>query len=85
MAYSLLSRIENGISPLLETFERYITTVGKEIILGLGASITKVGASLTFNQGHRQGPEPIRLVCPDQSHPLFIPPSRIHENTWNGY
>ncbi|KAG0230091.1 Cullin-2 [Mortierella sp. GBA43] len=32
---------ENGISPLLETFERYITTVGKEIILGLGASITK--------------------------------------------
>jgi len=44
MAYSLLSRIENGIVPLLATFEKYITTVGKEIILGLGASITKVGA-----------------------------------------
>ncbi|KAG0209305.1 Cullin-2 [Mortierella sp. GBA30] len=41
MAYSLLSRIENGIAPLLLTFEKYITTVGRDIILGLGASITK--------------------------------------------
>ncbi|KAF9951080.1 Cullin-2 [Mortierella alpina] len=41
MAYSLLSRIENGIAPLLVTFEKYITTVGRDIILGLGASITK--------------------------------------------
>ncbi|KAF9187316.1 hypothetical protein BGZ51_001406 [Haplosporangium sp. Z 767] len=41
MAYSLLSRVENGITPLLSTFEKYITTVGKDIILGLGASISK--------------------------------------------
>lgn len=42
MAYSLLSRIEDGIEPLLEIFEKYITTVGRDIILGLGASISKV-------------------------------------------
>ncbi|KAF9333405.1 Cullin-2 [Podila minutissima] len=41
MAYSLLSRIEDGIEPLLEIFEKYITTVGRDIILGLGASISK--------------------------------------------
>ncbi|KAF9427117.1 Cullin-2 [Podila epigama] len=41
LAYSLLSRIENGIEPLLEIFEKYITTVGRDIILGLGASIAK--------------------------------------------
>ncbi|KAG0028351.1 hypothetical protein BGZ81_004802 [Podila clonocystis] len=41
MAYSLLSRIENGVEPLLEIFEKYITTVGRDIILGLGASISK--------------------------------------------
>ncbi|KAG0243480.1 hypothetical protein BGW41_002020 [Actinomortierella wolfii] len=41
MAFSLLSRIENGITPLLTTFERHITAVGKEIIAGLGTSITK--------------------------------------------
>ncbi|KAG0288182.1 Cullin-2, partial [Dissophora globulifera] len=41
MAYSLLSRIEEGITPLLNTFEKYITTVGKDIILGLGATIAK--------------------------------------------
>ncbi|KAF8933640.1 Cullin [Dissophora ornata] len=41
MAYSLLSRTENGIIPLLTTFEKYITTVGRDIILGLGASIAK--------------------------------------------
>jgi len=42
MAYSLLSRIEGGLGPLLLTFEKYITTVGKEIILGLGTSVSKV-------------------------------------------
>ncbi|KAG0280306.1 hypothetical protein BGZ95_010585 [Linnemannia exigua] len=41
MAYSLLSRIEDGITPLLWSFEKYITTVGKDIILNLGTSITK--------------------------------------------
>ncbi|KAF9433534.1 Cullin-2 [Entomortierella beljakovae] len=41
MAYSLLSRIEDGINPLLLTFEKYITTVGRDIILGLGSSISK--------------------------------------------
>ncbi|KAF9175577.1 Cullin-2 [Mortierella sp. AD011] len=41
MAYSLLSRIEEGITPLLNTFERYITTVGRDIILGLGPSVAK--------------------------------------------
>ncbi|KAF9977996.1 hypothetical protein BGZ73_004121 [Actinomortierella ambigua] len=41
MAYNLLSRIENGITPLLAIYERYITTVGKEIIAGLGTTITK--------------------------------------------
>ncbi|KAG0343849.1 hypothetical protein BG004_004956 [Podila humilis] len=41
MAYSLLSRIEDGNEPLLEIFEKYITTVGRDIILGLGAGITK--------------------------------------------
>lgn len=43
MAYSLLSRIEGGLEPLLLSFEKYITTVGKEIILGLGTSVSKVG------------------------------------------
>lgn len=42
MAYALLSRIEDGITPLLWSFEKYITTVGKDIILNLGTSITKV-------------------------------------------
>ncbi|KAG0368158.1 Cullin-2 [Gamsiella multidivaricata] len=32
---------EDGITPLLATFEKYITTVGRDIILGLGASIAK--------------------------------------------
>ncbi|KAF9903555.1 hypothetical protein EC991_003721 [Linnemannia zychae] len=41
MTYSLLSRIEDGITPLLWSFEKYITTVGKDIILSLGTSITK--------------------------------------------
>ncbi|KAF9087137.1 hypothetical protein BGX23_008323 [Mortierella sp. AD031] len=41
MAYSLLSRIEDGITPLLWSFEKYITTVGKDIILNLGTSINK--------------------------------------------
>ncbi|KAF9116089.1 Cullin-2 [Mortierella sp. AM989] len=41
MVYSLLSRIDEGITPLLITFEKYITTVGRDIILGLGASISK--------------------------------------------
>ncbi|KAF9579538.1 Cullin-2, partial [Lunasporangiospora selenospora] len=41
MAYSLLSKIENGIAPLLQTFEKYITTVGRDIIVGLGANISK--------------------------------------------
>ncbi|KAG0042940.1 Cullin-2 [Gryganskiella cystojenkinii] len=41
MAYSLLSRIEDGLGPLLLTFEKYITAVGKEIILGLGTSVSK--------------------------------------------
>ncbi|KAI1303393.1 Cullin-2 [Mortierella claussenii] len=41
MIYSLLSRIGDGITPLLTTFEKYITSVGRDIILGLGSSITK--------------------------------------------
>ncbi|CAG8456136.1 9200_t:CDS:10 [Ambispora leptoticha] len=32
MAYYLLSRITDGVNPLLETFERYITQIGKDLI-----------------------------------------------------
>ncbi|RIB08915.1 Cullin [Gigaspora rosea] len=41
MAYSLLSRITNGVNPLLEIFERYISNVGKGLIERMGNSIAK--------------------------------------------
>ncbi|CAG8838355.1 24907_t:CDS:2, partial [Racocetra persica] len=41
MAYNLLSRITNGVNPLLEIFEQYISNIGKELIAGMGNSIAK--------------------------------------------
>ncbi|CAG8608507.1 6088_t:CDS:10, partial [Dentiscutata heterogama] len=41
MAYNLLSRITNGVNPLLEIFERYISNIGKGLIERMGNSIAK--------------------------------------------
>lgn len=42
MAYTLLSRIPDGVNPLLEIFERYITNIGNGLIIRMGNSIAKV-------------------------------------------
>ncbi|RUS20694.1 Cullin [Endogone sp. FLAS-F59071] len=41
MAYNLLTRIEDGVKPLLKSYEEYITRLGKNIVLRLGTSISK--------------------------------------------
>ncbi|TPX34674.1 hypothetical protein SmJEL517_g02760 [Synchytrium microbalum] len=41
MAYNLLSRIPNGVDPLLEIFEKYIARVGKAMVAALGTTVTK--------------------------------------------
>ncbi|CAI2161539.1 18874_t:CDS:10 [Funneliformis geosporum] len=41
MAYTLLSCIPSGVNPLLEIFERYITNIGKGLIVRMGNSIAK--------------------------------------------
>ncbi|CAB4428705.1 unnamed protein product [Rhizophagus irregularis] len=41
MAYTLLSRIPDGVNPLLEIFERYITNIGNGLIIRMGNSIAK--------------------------------------------
>ncbi|TPX37950.1 hypothetical protein SeMB42_g06778 [Synchytrium endobioticum] len=41
MAYSLLSRIPNGVDPLLLIFENYIASLGKSMVARLGAAVAK--------------------------------------------
>ncbi|CAG8505419.1 9997_t:CDS:10, partial [Scutellospora calospora] len=41
MAYNLLSRIPDGVNPLLEIFEKYISNIGKGMIERMGNSIAK--------------------------------------------
>ena len=48
MTYTLLSRIPDGVNPLLEIFERYITNIGNGLIIRMGNSIAKV-ATYLFN------------------------------------
>jgi hypothetical protein len=50
MVYTLLSRIgPDGVNPLLEIFERYITTIGNGLIIRMGNSIAKVQPIYSFN------------------------------------
>jgi hypothetical protein len=42
MAFSLLSRIPDGVKPLLEIYERYITTTGKGMIAKMSQQTLKV-------------------------------------------
>ncbi|KAL1921300.1 uncharacterized protein VTP21DRAFT_11016 [Calcarisporiella thermophila] len=41
MAYSLLSRIENGLDPLLRIYENHITKLGKQMISQMGTEVAK--------------------------------------------
>jgi hypothetical protein len=41
LAYSLLSRIPEGLKPILDIYENYVTKLGKEIVSQLGSSVTK--------------------------------------------
>ncbi|KAJ3085451.1 Cullin-2 [Quaeritorhiza haematococci] len=40
-AYTLLSRIPDGVNPLLETYEGYISRVGKDLVARLGSAVAK--------------------------------------------
>ena len=42
MAYSLLSRLPNGLDPLLQIFENYVTSVGRNMVARLGGNVVKV-------------------------------------------
>jgi hypothetical protein len=41
LAYNLLSRIPDGLKPILEIYENYVAKLGKEIVSRLGSSVTK--------------------------------------------
>ncbi|OBZ86289.1 Cullin-2 [Choanephora cucurbitarum] len=41
LAYTLLSRISDGLKPILEVYENYVTKLGKDILSRLGSSILK--------------------------------------------
>lgn len=41
MAYSLLSRILEGLKPILDIYQAYVSKLGKEIVSQLGSSVTK--------------------------------------------
>lgn len=41
MAYNLLSRIPEGLKPILNIYENYVAKLGKEIVSRLGTSVTK--------------------------------------------
>lgn len=41
MAYSLLSRIPDGLKPILDIYQNYVAKLGREIITQLGSSVTK--------------------------------------------
>ncbi|RCH89773.1 hypothetical protein CU098_009343, partial [Rhizopus stolonifer] len=41
LAYTLLSRIPDGLRPLLDIYETYVSRLGKEIVSRLGSSISK--------------------------------------------
>jgi hypothetical protein len=41
LAYSLLNRIPDGLKPILDIYQNYITKLGKDIVSQLGSSVTK--------------------------------------------
>ncbi|CAO3629909.1 unnamed protein product [Mucor fragilis] len=41
LAYTLLSRIPEGLKPILDIYENYVAKLGKEIVSRLGTSVTK--------------------------------------------
>lgn len=41
MACNLLSRIPDGLKPVLDIYENYVAKLGKDIVLQLGTSVTK--------------------------------------------
>lgn len=41
MTYSLLSRIPEGLKPILDIYQNYVAKLGKEIVAQLGSSVTK--------------------------------------------
>lgn len=41
LAYSLLSRIQDGLKPILDIYQNYVAKLGREIISQLGSSVTK--------------------------------------------
>lgn len=41
LAYSLLSRIPDGLKPILDIYQNYVAKLGREIITQLGSSVTK--------------------------------------------
>ncbi|KAI7879830.1 Cullin [Mucor mucedo] len=41
LAYSLLSRIPDGLKPILDIYQNYVAKLGKEIVTQLGSSVTK--------------------------------------------
>jgi hypothetical protein len=41
LAYNLLSRIPEGLKPILDIYENYVAKLGKEIVSQLGSSVTK--------------------------------------------
>lgn len=41
MAYNLLSRIPEGLKPILEIYENYVAKLGKDVVSRLGSSVTK--------------------------------------------
>lgn len=42
MAYNLLSRLPDGLKPILSIYENYVCKLGKEIVSKLGSTIMKV-------------------------------------------
>ncbi|KAI8642535.1 Cullin [Parasitella parasitica] len=41
LAYTLLSRIPEGLKPILDIYENYVAKLGKDIVSRLGSSVTK--------------------------------------------
>lgn len=41
MAYNLLNRIPDGLKPILEIYQNYVSKLGKDIVTQLGSSVTK--------------------------------------------
>lgn len=48
LAFGLLSRIPDGVKPLLEIYERFITSTGKGMIARMSAQLLKVCSSFAL-------------------------------------